>query len=56
MIRTTMRSRLGAFLWVTATLFLAGCDSGAKKPEAWLHENISYLNDVVTKLISIACI
>lgn len=45
-----MRSRLGALLWVTATLFLAGCDSGVKNPEAWLHENIAYLNDVVTKL------
>ena len=50
MIRTTIRSRLGALLWVTATLFLAGCESGVKNPEAWLHENISYLDDVVTKL------
>lgn len=50
MIRTTIHSRLGALLWVTATLFLAGCDSGVKNPEAWLQENISYLNDVVAKL------
>jgi len=50
MIRTTLRSRLGALLWVTATLFLAGCDRGVRNPEAWLHENITYLNDVVTKL------
>ncbi|MCP4616868.1 MAG: hypothetical protein GY844_10550 [Bradyrhizobium sp.] len=50
MIRTTMCNRLGALLSVTAALFLAGCETGVKNPEAWLHENISYLNDVVMKL------
>ena len=50
MIRTTIHGRLGALLWVTATLFLAGCERGVKDPQAWLHENITYLNDVVTKL------